>query len=161
MHFHTKEAADIVGLERWQVQSFAKQGFVKPAVSANGAGTRRGYDLLGLVQLSLLKQLTEDGFDLRTIRPIFSGLFDIPALASGEVADQTVTIYNWFHDRMLITSRQFSLRKMIKKERLASVLDELLSEHPGLYIIDLGAIIGQLTELVRELQTVEIRSVAE
>lgn len=161
MHFQTKDAADLVGLERWQVQSFAKQGFITPAISAKGAGTRRGYDLLGLVQLNLLKQLTEDGFDLRTIRSIFSGLFDIPALTSDEVVDQTMTIQNWFKDRVLITSRQFSLRKMIKRERLSSVIEELLSEYPGLYIIDLGAIIGQLLKKIRELQTVEMGSVAE
>lgn len=161
MHFQTKEAADLVGLERWQVQSFAKQGFIKPAVSARGAGTRRAYDLLGLVQLNLLKRLTDDGFDLRTIRSIFSGLFDIPALNSSDDDDQTVTIHNWFRDRVLITSRQFSLRKMIKRERLTSVMNELLSEFAGLYIIDLGAIIGQLLMRIRELQTIEMRSVTE
>ena len=144
MLVQTKEAAELLGLESWQIQSYAKQGFIESVKQTRGAGSRRSYDLLNLVKLTLLKRLTDDGFDLRTIRPIFSGLFESPKLTGGGMSKQVDNIKSWFEDKVLLTCRKFSLRKMVKRERLPEIIDELVANHPGLYLIDLGQIVGEL-----------------
>mgnify|MGYP001063655400 CR=1 FL=1 len=152
MLVQTKEAANLTGLESWQVQSYAKQGFIRSAVRAKGAGTRKAYDVISLVKLVLLRQLTDDGFDLRTIRSIFSGLFDIPQLTSRGQANQLGNIRMWFRDKVLITARRFNVRKMVRRERFLSIVEDLMIEYPGLYMIDLGTIVSQLLDRVVALQ---------
>lgn len=143
MLVQTREAASLTGIPTWQIQSYAKQGFVTAAVSPKGAGTRRSYDIIGLVKLAVLKRLTDDGFDLRTIRPIFSGLFEIP-LQPGSGTPPEERVRAWFADKILITARQFSVRKLVRRDRSAEAIAEMLPRLGGLYIVDLGGMIDAL-----------------
>ncbi len=151
MVYQTRRAAAILGMEPWQVQSYAKQGLVEPAVAPRGAGSRRAYDLLGLIKLALLNRLNRDGFDVRTIRPIFSSLFDFPFPLGGDdpEADRE-KLKEWFSGKVLVTCERFGARKLIKRERLRDAAPELLRDHEGLYVIDLGRIVGGLLKALRE-----------
>jgi DNA-binding transcriptional MerR regulator len=148
--FQTREAAEILGMEPWQIQSYAKQGLVEPALAGRGAGSRRAYDLLGMVKLALLNRLNFDGFDVRTIRPIFASLFDLPFQLGG--ADQEAAarrLEEWFEGKVLLTGGRFTVRKLIKRERLPNAAAELLREHCGVYIIDIGRMVKNLLERLR------------
>lgn len=151
MLFKTKTAAKILDMQPWQIQSYAKQGFVKPAVGASGAGTRRAYDLVGLVKLAILNRLSSDGFDLRTIRPIFSGLFDIPAFHASKDSELLQNIDDWFRNKLLITSNKFSQRKLVRRDRFSACVEDLLLQQPGLYLVDLGSIVGGVLSSVKGL----------
>ena len=145
MYYKTAQAAEIVGMESWQVQSYAKQGFVEPAVAPHGAGSRRAYDFMALVKLAILNRLNRDGFDLRTIRPIFSSLFDLP-LGGKELdsAAERARVGEWFRDRVLLTCDRFATRKLVKRERLAAALGDLMCARESLYIVDLGRTVDAL-----------------
>ena len=145
MFYRTAKAAEIVGMEPWQVQSYAKQGFVEPAVAPHGAGSRRAYDFMALVKLAILNRLNRDGFDLRTIRPIFSSLFDLP-LGSEELdpAAERQRVGEWFRDRILLTCDRFGTRKLVKRERLAAALGDLMCARESIYIVDLGRTVDTL-----------------
>jgi DNA-binding transcriptional MerR regulator len=145
--FQTKDAARLSGLNNWQVQSYSKQGFVTSAKRSRGAGSRKAYDLGELVKLTVLNRLSEDGFDLRTLRPIFHGMFEIPVLTSEDDVD-IHKVREWFADKVLLTCEKFSVRKMVRRDRLSQALESLLPEHSGLYIIDLGSMLCKLMDRV-------------
>lgn len=152
MLFQTRQAAWLLGMEPWQIQSYAKQGFVEPAKDARGAGTRRAYDVIGLLKLAVLHRLSEDGFDLRMIRPLFQKLFETaqPSLVeeSGELVKH---LQRWFDDRVLITCRRFRQRKIVKKQRLGAAVSGLLPKNKSLYFIDLGHIVSGLLERIEKI----------
>ncbi len=150
--FQTNQVAELLGMEPWQVQSYAKQGFIEPARRAHGAGTRRAYDLLGLLKLALLRRFCDDGFDLRTIRPVFPELFELLFPAdSGDPAEELGRIQSWFRDKVMITCRRFQLRRFVQRESLAAAIQDLIPSNPGLYVIDLGLITGDLCERIDSL----------
>jgi DNA-binding transcriptional MerR regulator len=143
--FQTRKAAQILGMEPWQVQSYAKQGLVEPAVAGRGAGSRKAYNLLGLIKLALLNRLNCDGFDVRSIHPIFSSLFDLPfPLGVDDIAVEAHRLEDWFGGKVLLTCERFSTRKLIKRERLPEAAAVLLREHCGIYVIDIGHIVSNL-----------------
>jgi DNA-binding transcriptional MerR regulator len=149
MLFRTAEAASMLGMEPWQVQSYAKQGFVEPSVAPRGAGSRRAYDLVGLIKLAIINQLNRDGFDLRAIRPVLPALFDIPVAVEGDSPGELKEkLSDYFRDRVLLTCRRFRKRKIIKRERLTAALADLMCDHGGLYIVDLGLIVERLISRV-------------
>ena len=151
MLYQTSKAAAILGMEPWQVQSYAKQGLVDPAVTGRGAGSRRAYDLLGLIKLALLNRLNRDGFDVRTIRPIFASLFDFPfSLGGDDPESERAKLKEWFGDKVLLTCEHFGARKLIRRERLREAAPELLCDHEGLYVIDLGRIVIGLLKALGE-----------
>jgi len=137
MRLKTSEAAKLLGMEPWQIQSYAKQGFVESSSKQRGPGSRRVYDEINLLKLAMLNQLSEDGFDVRTIREIFDGLFVFPLLSGVSIQEQ---IRAWFSEKILITANRFRLRKLVRRDRLEAMLEELHKEHDGLYIIDMGTI---------------------
>jgi DNA-binding transcriptional MerR regulator len=147
MLFQTKDAARLSGLDNWQVQSYSKQGFVTSAKRSRGAGSRKAYGLGDLVKLTVLNRLAEDGFDLRTIRSIFHSMFEIPVLTSEDDVDLH-KVREWFVGKVLITCEKFSVRKMVRRDRLSQALELLLPKHSGLYIIDLGTILCKLMDRV-------------
>jgi DNA-binding transcriptional MerR regulator len=143
MQLQTSEVARLLDMEPWQVQSYAKQGFVKSVKPPAGAGTRRIYDAIGIFKLAILNQLNLDGMDIRKIRNIFENLFEFP---STDEVSPVKSIYSVFSEKVLITAKQFSVRKLVRKDRLTSVIEELQVDHPGLYIIDVGSIVSLLLD---------------
>jgi DNA-binding transcriptional MerR regulator len=141
MRLQTKDAARLLNMESWQIQSYAKQGFVESCTNTRGAGSRRRYDEIGLFKLAVLHQLTSDGFDIRTIREIFSGLFDFPTDSSMTPRQM---IRQMFAEKTLITARQFSIRKLVRSDRTEQVVTDLLKDHSGLYVIDMNAIVESI-----------------
>ena len=137
-------------MEPWQVQSYAKQGFVEPAVAPHGAGSRRAYDFMALVKLAILNRLNRDGFDLRTIRPIFSSLFDLP-FGSEELdpAAERQKVGEWFRNRILLTCDRFGTRKLVKRERAGrGVGRPAVRQGKSIYIVDLGRTVDALLQNV-------------
>lgn len=141
----TRQAAEVLGMETWQIQSYAKQGFVESDKPVRGSGGRRVYNAISLFKLSLLNQLSKDGFDIRTIRDIFNGLFEFPVR---EEQDPAAYIQEYFEDKLLITCDRFLTRKLVRYDRLTGVMEELMETHRGLYVIDIGGLAaGMLVRL--------------
>lgn len=137
LRMQTREVAELLEMESWQIQSYAKQGFVHSSSQRRGAGSRRVYDEINLLKLAMLKQLSDDGFDIRTIRDIFSGLFDFPLDESISIGPQ---IRDWFEGKVLLTANRFRMRKLVRQDRLEQMVRELREGQLGLYIIDMDAI---------------------
>ena len=51
---------------------------------------------------------------------------------------------------MLLTGGRFTVRKLIRRERLPDAVTELLNEHCGVYIIDIGQMVGNLLKRLRK-----------
>ena len=67
--FNSKMASRIVGVSLRQIQYWDERGFIRPSVKlAEGRGTQRLYSFSDLVQLKVVKDLTEYGLSLQKIR---------------------------------------------------------------------------------------------
>lgn len=62
-------ASRIVGVSLRQIQYWDEQGFLRPSVrTAGGRGTKRIYSFSDLVRLKVIKDLTDYGLSLKTLR---------------------------------------------------------------------------------------------
>jgi DNA-binding transcriptional MerR regulator len=67
--FNSKMVSRIVGVSLRQIQYWDEQGFIRPSVKlAEGRGTKRLYSFSDLVQLKVVKNLTDYGLSLQKIR---------------------------------------------------------------------------------------------
>jgi DNA-binding transcriptional MerR regulator len=67
--FNSKTVSRIVGVSLRQIQYWDEQGFIRPSVKlAEGRGTKRLYSFSDLIQLKVVKNLTECGLSLQRIR---------------------------------------------------------------------------------------------
>lgn len=73
--FNSKMVSRIVGVSLRQIQYWDEQGFIRPSVKlAEGRGTKRLYSFSDLVQLKVVKDLTDYGLSLQKIRRCLSYL---------------------------------------------------------------------------------------
>ena len=73
--FNSKTVSRIVGVSLRQIQYWDEQGFIRPSVKlADGRGSKRLYSFSDLVQLKVVKDLTDYGLSLRKIRRCLSHL---------------------------------------------------------------------------------------
>lgn len=74
-NFNSKMVSRIVGVSLRQIQYWDEQGFIRPSVKlAEGRGTKRLYSFSDLVQLKVVKDLTDYGLSLQRIRRCLSYL---------------------------------------------------------------------------------------
>ncbi|MBI4529327.1 MAG: MerR family transcriptional regulator [Deltaproteobacteria bacterium] len=67
--FNSKMASRIVGVSLRQIQYWDERGFIRPSVKlADGRGSRRLYSFSDLVQLKVVKDLTNRGLSLQKVR---------------------------------------------------------------------------------------------
>jgi len=67
--FDSKTASGIIGISLRQIQYWDEQGFIRPSIKlAEGRGTKRLYSFDDLVCLKVVKDLTEHGVSLQTVR---------------------------------------------------------------------------------------------
>ncbi len=67
--FNSKTVNRIVGVSLRQIQYWDEQGFIRPSVRlAEGRGSKRLYSFSDLVQLKVVKDLTDYGLSLQKIR---------------------------------------------------------------------------------------------
>lgn len=67
--FNSKTASRIVGVSLRQIQYWDERGFIRPSVKlAEGRGSKRLYSFSDLVQLKVVKDLTDYGLSLQKIR---------------------------------------------------------------------------------------------
>src|SRR3972149_5435440 len=68
-NFNSKMVSRIVGVSLRQIQYWDERGFIRPSVKhAEGRGTKRLYSFSDLVQLKVVKDLTDYGLSLQKIR---------------------------------------------------------------------------------------------
>ncbi len=73
--FNSKMVSRIVGVSLRQIQYWDEQGFIRPSVKlAEGRGSKRLYSFSDLVQLKVVKDLTDYGLSLQKIRRCLSYL---------------------------------------------------------------------------------------
>lgn len=73
--FNSKMVSRIVGVSLRQIQYWDEQGFIRPSVKlAEGRGSRRLYSFSDLIQLKVVKNLTECGLSLKKVRRCLSHL---------------------------------------------------------------------------------------
>jgi len=74
-NFNSKMVSRIVGVSLRQIQYWDERGFIRPSVKhAEGRGTKRLYSFSDLVQLKVVKDLTDYGLSLQKIRRCLSYL---------------------------------------------------------------------------------------
>ncbi len=67
--FNSKTVSRLVGVSLRQIQYWDERGFIRPSVKlAGGRGTQRLYSFSDLIQLKVVKNLTECGLSLQKIR---------------------------------------------------------------------------------------------
>ncbi len=67
--FRGPQVCAIVGITYRQLDYWARTDLLRPSISeARGSGTQRCYSYLDLVQLKVIKQLLDAGFDVRRAR---------------------------------------------------------------------------------------------
>ena len=66
-YFNSRTASRIVGVSLRQIQYWDEQGFIHPSVRATGRGSKRLYSFSDLVQLKVVKDLTDYGLSLQKI----------------------------------------------------------------------------------------------
>lgn len=66
-YFNSRTASRIVGVSLRQIQYWDEQGFIRPSVRATGRGSKRLYSFSDLVQLKVVKDLTDYGLSLQKI----------------------------------------------------------------------------------------------
>jgi DNA-binding transcriptional MerR regulator len=69
-----KEVAEIVGVTKRQVLSWTEKGLVIPAKESPGAGTKRGYDYINLLEFGLCKTLFKIGLGFRAVKKFLEDL---------------------------------------------------------------------------------------
>jgi len=67
--FNSKMASRIAGVSLRQIQYWDERGFIRPSVKvAEGRGTQRLYSFSDLIQLKVVKNLTQCGLSLQKVR---------------------------------------------------------------------------------------------
>ena len=67
--FDSKSASRITGVSLRQIQYWDERGFIRPSVKlAEGRGTKRLYSFADLVQLRVVKNLSQHGLSLKKVR---------------------------------------------------------------------------------------------
>src|ERR1044071_5186887 len=67
--YDSKTASGIVGISLRQIQYWDEQGFIRPSIKlAEGRGTKRLYSFDDLICLKVVKDLTQHGVSLQTVR---------------------------------------------------------------------------------------------
>lgn len=77
--FSGTRAADIVGITYRQLDYWARTELVRPSLAdAQGSGSRRLYSFRDLLELKVIKNLLDNGFDLKKVRSVFEYLRQRP-----------------------------------------------------------------------------------
>lgn len=77
--FSGTRAADIVGITYRQLDYWARTELVRPSLAdAQGSGSRRLYSYRDLLELKVIKNLLDNGFDLKKVRGVFEYLRQRP-----------------------------------------------------------------------------------
>lgn len=77
--FSGTRAADIVGITYRQLDYWARTELVRPSLAdAQGSGSRRLYSFRDLLELKVIKNLLDNGFDLKKVRSVFEYLRERP-----------------------------------------------------------------------------------
>lgn len=66
--FSSKQTCDIVGITYRQLDYWARTGLFSPTEQAQGSGTRRQYSYLDLVNLRVIKNMLDNGMNLKEVR---------------------------------------------------------------------------------------------
>lgn len=67
-YFNSRTASRIVGVSLRQIQYWDEQGFLRPSVRAAGRGSKRLYSFSDLINLKVVKDLSNHGLSLQRIR---------------------------------------------------------------------------------------------
>ncbi len=68
-YFGSKTVSRVVGVSLRQIQYWDEQGFIHPSIRpASGRGTKRVYSFSDLVKLKVVKNLSDHGLSVRSIR---------------------------------------------------------------------------------------------
>ena len=70
------QTATVVGLPPRVVLAVTDKSVIKPAREARGAGTKRGYDYINLIEFGIYKRLIEMGHGIQSVKSILSDLRD-------------------------------------------------------------------------------------
>ena len=66
--FQNSQVAEIVGLTQRQVISWTEKGVIEPQIEARGAGTKRRYTYVNLLEFGLAKHLLVLGFGIQVVK---------------------------------------------------------------------------------------------
>ena len=69
------QVAKIEGISPRQVLSLTDKGVVIPAREARGAGSKRGYDYINLIEFGICKRLFEMGHGIQSVKSILFTFF--------------------------------------------------------------------------------------
>ncbi len=140
--FSSKKTCDIVGITYRQLDYWARTELFRPTLEAKGSGSRRQYSFKDLVNLRVIKNMLDNGMNLKDIRRATDYLSQQDVdLANADLVMTQDSVF--LHDASrpeelfdLVQSGQgvFTIVTLSQAERQVtdSITEELQVEVPGL-----------------------------
>lgn len=116
--FLNKQVTEIVGITPRQVLSWSEKGLIIPFKESLGAGSKRGYDYINLLEFGFCAKLFILGFGFRAVRKIISDLRN-----RGLIKDWASDFTNYH--REVYKRHKDHINKLIKEERLKGNIDRV------------------------------------
>ena len=116
--FLNKQVSEIVGITPRQVLSWSEKGLILAFKESMGAGTKRGYDYINLLEFGLCAKLFILGFGFRAVRKIINDLRN-----RGLIKDWACDFTNYY--RELYKRQKDAINETIKEERLKGKIDSV------------------------------------
>lgn len=91
------QVAEILNLTPRTIHFYTDEGLVVPVENPTGRGKTRRYSFENVVQLAVVRELTGNGFDLRTIRQILD--LRVGRVISSVGGDEVLIVYDGHTDQ--------------------------------------------------------------
>lgn len=96
------QVAEILNLTPRTIHFYTDEGLVVPVENPTGRGKTRRYSFENVVQLAVVRELTGNGFDLRTIRQILD--LRVGRVISSVGGDEVLIIYDGHTEKGKVTA---------------------------------------------------------
>lgn len=114
--FLNKQVSEIIGITPRQVLSWTEKGLIIPFKESMGAGTKRGYDYINLLEFGLCTHMFILGFGFRAVKNIVNDLRN-----RGLIKEWASDFTNYH--REVYKRHKDHMHELIKEERLKGKID--------------------------------------
>ncbi len=130
--FLNNDVARIVGITQRQVLSWSEKGLVNPHMEATGAGTKRNYDYINLLEFGLCKVLFSMGTGVQTIKKILSELRQEKVIRdwAENFSAYYKMVFEENKDHYLRIKKDFELVNDPKKDAFSALIGKIIAKGP-------------------------------
>jgi len=116
--FLNKQVSEITGITSRQVLSWTEKGLIIPFKESMGAGTKRGYDYINLLEFGLCTHMFIIGFGFRAVKKIVNDLRN-----RGLIKDWASDFTNYHKE--VYKRHKGRINELIEDERLKGNIDSV------------------------------------